>query len=76
MLVTPTDFRQNLFKLLDEIIQTGQTLEINRNGNIIQVIPPKKSSKLDRLVAHPDTVIGNSDEIVSIDWSGEWKPSI
>ncbi|MBN2826062.1 MAG: type II toxin-antitoxin system Phd/YefM family antitoxin [Campylobacterales bacterium] len=76
MVVTPTDFRQNLFKLLDEIIKTGKTLEINRNGEIIQVVPPQKRSKLDRLTAHPDAVVGNSDDFVRMDWNSEWKPSI
>ena len=28
MTVTPTDFRKNLFKLLDTILETGNVLEI------------------------------------------------
>jgi len=76
MTVTPTDFRKDLFKLLDSILESGKTLEINRNGQIIKVVPPKKQSKLERLEAHPDAVVGKSDDFVSMDWSGEWKPSI
>ena len=76
MTVTPTEFRKNLFSLLDSILQNGKVLEINRNGHIIKVIPPKKSKKIDRLVPHEDAVVGESDDLVSMDWSGEWKPSI
>jgi hypothetical protein len=76
MTVTPTDFRKNLFSLLDSILQNGKVLEINRNGHIIKVVPPKKSKKIDRLVPHEDAVGGESDDFVSMDWSGEWKPSI
>ena len=76
MTITPTDFRKDLFNLLDTILATGKTLEINRNGHIFKVVPPKKSQKLDRIVAHKDAVVGDSDELVSIDWSSEWKPSI
>jgi hypothetical protein len=76
MTVTPTDFRKNLFSLLDSILQNGKVLEINRNGHIIKVVPPKKSRKIDRLVPHEDAVVGESDDFVSMDWSGEWKPSI
>ncbi len=76
MAITPTNFRQNLFKLLDEVLESGKVLEIDRNGSIIKIVPPKKKSKLKRLVAHPDTVIGDSEELVSINWDKEWKPSI
>ena len=76
MTVTPTDFRKNLFKLLDSLLETGKTLEINRNGHIFKVIPPKRTKKLDRLVPHKDAVVGDSDELVEMDWSREWKPSI
>ncbi len=76
MTITPTDFRKNLFKLLDEVLESGKVLEIDRNGSIIKLVPPKKKSKLERLVAHPDTVVGDSEQLVSKDWSKDWKPSI
>ncbi|MEA3455206.1 MAG: type II toxin-antitoxin system Phd/YefM family antitoxin [Campylobacterota bacterium] len=76
MTVTPTDFRKDLFNLLDKILETGNILEINRNGHIFKVIPPKKGKKLDKLSAHSDAVVGNSDDFVSMDWSQEWKSYI
>ncbi len=74
--ITPTDFRKDLFNLLDSLLETGKILEINRNGHIFKVIPPKRTKKLDRLVPHRDAVIGNSDDLVEMDWSREWIPSI
>ena len=76
MTITPTDFRKDLFNLLDMLLDTGKVLEINRNGHIFKVIPPKKIKKLDRLTAHKDAVVGDSDDFISMDWSSEWKPSI
>ena len=76
MSITPTDFRKNIFNLLDNLLDTGKVLEINRNGHIFKVVPPKKRKKLDRLIPHKDAVIGNSDDFISMDWSSEWKPSI
>ncbi len=76
MTITPTDFRKNLFNLLDTLLDTGKVLEINRNGHIFKVIPPKKTKKLDRLVPHKDAVVGNSDDFIDMDWSKEWKVSI
>ncbi len=76
MTITPTEFRKDLFNLLDMLLETGKTLDINRNGQLFKVIPPKKIKKLERLTPHPDAVVGDSDELVSMDWSGEWNPSI
>ncbi len=76
MTITPTDFRKDLFKLLDMLLDTGKVLEINRNGQIFKVIPPKKVKKLDKLIPHKDAATGESDDFVSMDWSDAWKPSI
>ena len=76
MTITPTDFRKDLFNLLDMIFESGKTLEINRNGHVFKVIPPKKTNKLDRLIAHKDAIIGDSDDFISMDWSNEWQASI
>ena len=76
MTITPTEFRKDLFNLLDMLLETGKTLDINRNGQLFKVIPPQKIKKLDRLTAHPDAVVGDSDDLVSTDWSSEWNPSI
>ena len=36
-----------------------------------KVISPKKEKKLDRLIAHRDAIVGNSDDFVSMDWSND-----
>ncbi len=68
MQVTPTELRKNLFKLLDRVAETGQPLEINRNGIILRIVPQQKISKLQRLKKHrtmqcaPETIIENNWE--------------
>ncbi|MEA3418762.1 MAG: type II toxin-antitoxin system Phd/YefM family antitoxin [Campylobacterota bacterium] len=74
MTVTPSALRANLFKLLDQLLETGETLEVKRKGEIIKIVPPKRKSKLDSLKAHPDAIVGDPEELVHIDWSHEWKP--
>ena len=76
MRVTPNEFKKEIFNLLDMMLETGKTLEINRDGYIFKVVPPKRRSKLDRLIPHKDAVVGDSDDFISMDWSSEWKPSI
>ncbi len=69
--VTPTQLRKNLYNLLDEVINTGVPLQINRGGKILQITPLEKVNKLDLLISRPDVINGNADELVNITWEGE-----
>ena len=33
----------------------------------------KRRSKLQNLVTHPETIVGDPESIVHMDWSGEWS---
>ena len=71
MTVTPTDLRKNLFKLLDEVIDRGEILEINRNGTILKIVPPKRVSKFDKLKKH-NTMRCDPEELIENEWEKEW----
>lgn len=74
MTITPSKLRENLFKLLDEALEKGETIEVKRKGQVLKIVPPKKQSKLERLQAHDNVVNGDAEELVHMDWSHEWKP--
>jgi hypothetical protein len=38
------------------------------------VVPSDAPSNLDRLVPHPGSIVGDPEDLVHIDWSGEWHP--
>ncbi len=73
MTVTATELRQNIYKLLDSVLDSGVPLEIERNGRLLRVMPVDGRSKLDRLVPHPDALVGDPEDFVHIDWSHEWR---
>ncbi len=76
MPLTASKLRQNIYRILDQILQTGVPVEIERAGRLLKIVPvdsPKKS-KLDNLEDHPDFLLCNPDELVHLDWSNEWKP--
>jgi len=75
MAITPTKLRQNLFALLDEVLETGKPLDINRNGQILHIITDKKLSKLDKIVAKKVSV-ASDEELINTNWDKEWKPFI
>jgi hypothetical protein len=71
MPITPSKLRENVYRILDEAIETGKPIEVIRKGTILTIVPPKRVSKLDKLKKRAGFV-GDLDDIVSIDWSKEW----
>jgi hypothetical protein len=73
--MTPTELRKNIYKILDTIAETGKAVEIERKGKVFKIICESTPSKLDKLrrKKHPKAYKGNSDEIITMDWSKEWR---
>lgn len=69
--VTPTELRANIYKLLDEVLETGTPLEIRKGGRHLRIVPLGQENKLQNLIAHPDVIQGNPDDLVEIHWEGE-----
>ena len=72
MIVTPSTLRQNIYRLLDQVIETGIPIEVKRKGIILKIIPSKKKDKLENLKER-NIINCEPDELVHIDWSSEWK---
>ena len=74
MAVTASELRQNVYRLLDEVLATGAPLEVERNGRRLRIVAVDRPSKFDRLTPHPDAIVGDPEDLVHVDWSGEWRP--
>lgn len=76
MALTASKLRANVYRLLDEVLETGEPLEIERNGEILVIAPKekKRGSKLENLPRRKGFIIGDPDELIHIDWSSEWNP--
>lgn len=72
MPISATKLRQDLYNILDQVIETGVPLEIARKGHIVKIVPENPKSKFERLEVH-DCIQGGPDDLVEIDWSKEWK---
>lgn len=69
--VTATELRSNIYNLLDEILQTGIPLEINKGGKRLMIIPAEKTDKLKNLISRPNIIKGNPDDLVDVRWQEE-----
>ncbi|MFT4289275.1 type II toxin-antitoxin system Phd/YefM family antitoxin [Nocardioides sp.] len=71
MAVTATQLRADIFRLLDRVLETGEPLEIKRNGRILRVVSTPPESKLSRLVRREGVVNGDPDDLAELqvyDW--------
>jgi antitoxin (DNA-binding transcriptional repressor) of toxin-antitoxin stability system len=75
MAITASKLRENVYRVLDEVLATGEPVEIERNGRRLFIVADQPPSRLDRLVHRPDVVVGDPEEFVHLDWSGEWSES-
>ncbi len=74
--ITPTALRKNLYRFLDEVLNSGTPLDITRKGRRLRIVPLNHTSSLHNLEPHPGTINGDPEDLVHIDWSGSWKPEI
>lgn len=66
--LTPTQLRRDLYKLLDEVLETGIPLEIRRNQRLLRIVPVEPVDRLDRLIRRPDVIVGDPEELVHLEW--------
>ncbi|MEX0325484.1 MAG: type II toxin-antitoxin system Phd/YefM family antitoxin [Puniceicoccaceae bacterium] len=73
MSISITRLREDLYRLADEVLETGKPLEIRRKGRKLLLVPEVPASKLGRLKKR-GSLTGDPEEIVHLDWSKEWRP--
>ncbi len=71
-MITPSELRQNLYNLLDQVILTGEAIEIKRKGKVLKIIFEPSKSKLENLKKR-DVLNCAPDEIIHNNWEEEWK---
>ena len=74
MALTASKVRADIYRLLDQVLETGVPIEIERKGRILKIVSEPPASKLTALQPHPGTIVGDPEDVVHIDWSSEWRP--
>ncbi len=76
--LTASKLRQNIYRVLDRVLETGVPVEIERHGRRLRIVPAGSRrapprSKLAGLKTRPYLRV-DPDTLVHIDWSHEWRP--
>lgn len=73
MTVTASALRKDIYHLLDEVVETGKALEVQRKNGTVKIVAEQSAPKMARLKKH-DCIKGDPEDLVHSDWSGEWQP--
>lgn len=73
MKLTASKLRENIYKIIDGVLKTGQPVEIERNGQTLKLVP--SGNHLSRLKRLKNRKITSEDSanFEHIDWSSEWS---
>jgi hypothetical protein len=71
MRVTASKLRENVYRILDEVIETGLPAEVVRKGKVLKIVPEQPVSKFARLKRR-NAFVGDVEDIIGMDWSKEW----
>ena len=66
--VTPTELRANIYKLLDEVLQTGLPLEIKKGEQRLRIVPIEQKDKFQNLISRPDVIQGDPESLAALNW--------
>ena len=74
MRVSATQLRADIYNLIDQVLATGEPLEIERGGKVLRLVPPRVGTWVDRLPRREGKVTGDPDDLAALDWSAAWSP--
>lgn len=74
--MTLTELRKNIYSIVEEVLSTGKTIEIQSKGRTVLLTPGHQKSKIERLTSSVGkrAIVGNPDDIINNDWEKEWQP--
>ena len=73
MILTASKLREDIYRVLDHVLATGEPVEIERNGRRLRIIADEPPTRMSRLVRRDGVVTGDSDDLVHLDWFDEWQ---
>lgn len=74
--MTPTELRNDIYRVLDEVLTTGVPQEVTRGDRVLMIIPAGgRRLRLEDLPRR-EALTCSPDELVEISWEREWSPEL
>ena len=72
--MTPTELRKELYRVLDEVLETGVPQEVVRGARMLMIVPAG-GRRLDLSeLPRRQALACSADELVATSWDREWSP--
>lgn len=69
--LSPTELRNNIYKLLDQVLDSGVPVEVRRRNRTLKIIPVDPVDKLGKFTEKRDIINGKPEGIVHMNWEKE-----
>lgn len=72
MPLTASKLRADVYRILDQVLETGVPVDIERKGHMLRIIAVSAPSKIANLAERPYLAC-DPEDLVEMDWSGTWS---
>lgn len=73
MEITVSKLREDIYRILDQVLESGEPVVIRRRGKLLRIIPGEQPRRLP-LRSRPEFLRCDPEELIHVDWSSEWRP--
>jgi len=73
MEITVSKLREDIYRILDQVLESGEPVVIRRRGRLLRIIPGEQPRPL-ALRSRTGFIRCDPEELVHVDWSAEWRP--
>jgi prevent-host-death family protein len=73
MTITATKLRADLYRVIDNVIKNGVSVEVELRGKKVRIVPAETRDKLAALVKRPGVIIGDSGRLPQVKTFDEKK---
>lgn len=71
--MTPTELRKDLYRVLDDVLETGVPQEVARGARMLMIVP-SGGRRLDLAdLPRRQALACSADELVATSWDREWS---
>lgn len=72
--ITATELRGNIYRILDEILATGEAREVSRRGARLLILPVAPRARNLADLPRRRALNCTADELVATSWEDAWRP--
>lgn len=74
MATSASQLRQDIYNLLDRVLETGEPLEVERKGRTLRIVAEPRVDWFHRVATDPTYIAGDPEDLVSTHEHWEWEP--